>query len=101
MARIVVVVLLVSLAFAPAAEAAAPSRGESPATGWFDSLRGAFDWLFSWAPTIRAAPRKNGAYIVPNGATAPAPAPSHGTYRVPRSVRSLGQKSGALIVPNG
>ena len=101
MARIVVVVLLVSLAFAPAAEAAAPSRGESPATGWFDSLRSAFDWFFAWAPTIRAAPKRNGAYIVPTGIAAPPPAPHQGRYRVPRGVRSLGDKSGAYVVPNG
>ncbi len=75
MARIVVLVSLVSLALVPATEAAAPSRGESPATGWLDALSSAWDRLFARVSALRAAPGKHGAMIVPNGVTAPVSAP--------------------------
>ncbi len=93
MARIVVIVLLASLALAPAAEATAPGRGESPSTGWLDALRSVFD-LFSRAPSFRAVPRKNGANIVPNGFAGPPPGSGRG-------VRSVARNSGAHIIPNG
>ncbi len=85
MARIADVVLFLSLAITPAADAAAPSSGESRAAEWSDTLRSACEWLFSWVPTLRAAPEKSGALIIPDGLTASPPMP----------------ESGALIVPDG
>ncbi len=95
MARIIVLVLLASLALAPVAEAAATGRAESPVTAWLDALRSVFDRLFSWGPSIREAPRKNGANIIPNGFVGPPPP------RDPGCMRSVTRKNGAMIVPNG
>lgn len=107
MARLIAVVLLLTLALAPAASAEPQGRGELPFAGWFDAIWDALDRVFSWVPTIRSEPRKSGAYIVPDGLqSAPqggvrsAPRAS-GAYIVPDGIHSAPQASGAYIVPDG
>ncbi len=83
MARFLVVLLLLTLALAPAT-AAQPdqggTRGGTPFAGWFDALTGAWDWLFSW---VRSEPRNTGPMLVPSGIQA-----------APRRV-------GPMLVPSG
>jgi len=77
MARLVAVVLLLSLAVAPAVSAQPPSRGESLVGGWFDAFWGALDRVFSWLPTVRSEPRGSGAYINLSGVASPPDGASH------------------------
>ncbi len=95
MARLVVVVLLLTLALAPAASAEPQSRGESPFAGWLDAFWGALDRLFSWVPTIRSEPRRG------HGAMVQSAPQASGAYIVPDGVQSAPRRSGAYIVPDG
>jgi hypothetical protein len=93
MARLVAVVLLLTLVLAPAVSAEPRDRGESPLTGWLDAFWGVFDRVFSWVPTIQSERRKHGAMVVPNGITTDRSAPN--------GVQSAPRKHGAMVVPNG
>ena len=99
MARLVAVVLLLTLAVAPAVSAEPRHREESPFAGWFDAFWDALDRVFSWVPTIRLEPREHGAMAVPNGLSA-APR-AHGAMAVPNGVQSPPSGHGAMVVPNG
>ncbi len=83
MARCVAVVLLLTLALAPATSAEPPSRGESPFFGWLDAFWGAMDRAFAWIPSLRSETRKNGAMIIPSG------------------MQAAPRKNGAMIIPSG
>lgn len=115
MARFTLVVLLLTLALAPAVSAEPPTRGVSPFAGWLDVIWSYLDWMLPQkagpyvvpagsgayiVPSgITATPRRHGAYIVPNGVQA---APRrHGAYIVPSGVRSAPRRHGAYIVPDG
>ncbi len=99
MARFVAVVLLLTLALAPAASAEQPSRGESALFGWLDAVRGALGRVFSWVSTLRSMPRKNGAAIIPSGTQA---APRrNGAMIVPSGMQAAHRESGAMIIPSG
>lgn len=100
MARLVAIVLLLTLVVvSPAASAEPPNRGAPPIAGWLDAIRGAVDRVLSWVPTLRAETREHGAYIVPNGVRS-----THGdsgAYIIPNGIRSTHQEHGAYIVPSG
>ncbi len=83
MARLVAVVLLLTLAVAPAVSAEPRDRGESPFAGWFDAIWDALERVFSRVPIFRLEPREHGAMVVPNG------------------LQAAPRRSGAMIVPNG
>ena len=105
MARILVAVLLLTLALAPAADAQPPDRGGIPFAGWFDALNEAIDWLFAWIPE-RSAPANHGACIEPSGIQAnPSGVRSttakHGACIEPSGIRATPQKHGACIEPSG
>ena len=93
MARLVTVVLVVTLAMAPAVAAEPTSRGDSLFAGWLDAFWGVLDRIFSGIPTVRSEPRKHGAYIDPSGVAAPLPGGVQ--------VQSAQRKSGAYINPSG
>ena len=99
MARLVAVVLLLTLGLVPAVSAE-PQARESPSAGWLDVFRGALDWIFSWIPTIRSEPRKAGAILVPTGVTQPSPSRA-GAIIVPTGLQSAPREAGAILVPTG
>ncbi len=99
MARFVAVVLLLTLALAPAASATPPSRGESPAAGWLTAFQGALDWFFSRVPLLRAEPQRSGAWIDPSGVQAEPR--EHGAYIDPSGLQAAPRKHGAYIDPSG
>ncbi len=99
MARITVIIVLLTLAMAPAVSAEPQSRCELPFAGWFDAIWDALDRVFSWVPTFRSEPRGHGAYLIPDGVQS-APQAS-GAYIIPNGVQSAPQASGAYIIPNG
>ncbi len=105
MARILVAVLLLTLALAPIADAQGPGRGGTPFAGWFNAFNEAIDWLFSWIPE-RSAPAKHGACIEPSGIQATSSGvrsttAKHGACIEPSGIRSAPQKHGACIEPSG
>ncbi len=93
MARLLSVVLLLSLAVAPAVAAEPPGRGESLYGGWFDAFRGALNRVFSWFSTVRSEPRESGADIDPSGVAAPPPDGA--------GLQATLEQSGAYINPSG
>ncbi len=99
MARLIAVVLLLTLALAPTASAESQDWGELPFAGWFDAIWDALDRVFSWVPTIRSEPRGHGAYIISDGVQSGLQA--SGAYIIPNGVRSAPQASGAYIIPDG
>ncbi len=116
MARIVLVVFLLTLVLAPAADAQPPDRGGAPFAGWFDAFQQALDWLFAWIPE-RSAPAKHGTliepswvqtttantgvFIEPSGVTAPPPTHGTGAFIEPSGIRSVPRRTGAFIEPSG
>ncbi len=94
MARIVLVVFLLTLVLAPAADAEEPSRGGTPFSGLFDAFHGAIDWLFSWSwPSSRqAVTSPTSALIVPSGI---------GAHLIPSGVQAEPAGIGVFIDPSG
>ncbi len=99
MARLVAVVLLLTLAVAPAVSAEPQSRGEPPFARWLDAVWDFVDRVFSWTPTIQSEPRKNGAFIDPSGVQGKAP--NAEAYTEPSGIQSMLRKNGAFIDPSG
>ncbi|MCP3962147.1 MAG: hypothetical protein GY719_30255 [bacterium] len=108
MARFVVVVLLLTLALAPATGAQTTDRGGTPFAGWFDAFHKVIDWLFGWIPT-RPAPDETGAYIELSGVQSTTA--NHGACIEPSGItgppaggatmRSAPRRHGACIEPSG
>ena len=99
MARFVAAVLVLTLALAPAASAAPRGSGASPFAGWLDVFYGALDWLFGWAPTLRAETGASGAYIVVEGVDAEPP--SSGARAGGSGLQAVTRGHGAMIIVNG
>lgn len=101
MSRLVVVLLILTLALAPTtgAQSRIDQQEESfSLSRWFQPLWGALDWLTSWLPTIHSTRQNVGAMIDPSGVAEPPPTASRG---VPGGEGSESQKVGAMIDPSG
>ena len=84
MSRLVVVVLVLSLAFAPTtdAQARADQQGENfSLANWLQPLWSVLDWLWSRMPTPRSSNQPVGAMIDPSGV---APTPTTAFRQCPR-----------------
>ena len=90
MARLIAVVLFLTLVLAPVVSAGPQDRGESPFAGWFDAIQSALDRVFSWIPTIRSETGEAGAMLIPTG-----------LQSVPNGIQAAPRKAGAMLIPTG
>ncbi len=99
MARLVAVVLLLTLVMAPGVSAEPPNRGEAPSYGWLVAFWSFLDQVLAWVPTFRSEPRRNGAFIEPSGIIMPPPGSRAAVDR--GGFRAEPRKNGAFIEPSG
>ncbi len=101
MSRLVVGVLILTLALAPTTGAQIRINQQEESfslSRWLQPLWGALDWLASRIPTIRTTSQNVGAMIDPSGVAEPAPPALAG---VPIGKGAESQNVGAMIDPSG